>query len=178
MALKLLGSGRINYLCLSTDIADGVLTGVGIIGGTVFTTDTGEWYIVTASNTVALDLGASIGLSSSITQNIAINTAVAALPFDMSNYIGGMVITPTAWTAANIGFYVCDTVDGTYVIAKDKNGIPIQISTVATGAAGAYAIPVEIFSAKFVKLWSKNTTAATETDVNQAAARILRVMIK
>jgi hypothetical protein len=116
--------------------------------------------------------------SSIVTQTIAINTAVATTAFDMSKKIGGMVITPTAWTAANIGFYVCDTLAGTYVIAKDKTGVPIQISTVATGAAGAYAIPTEIFTAKFVKVWSKNATAATETDINQAAERVLKVMLK
>ena len=120
----------------------------------------------------------TVGLSTTVTQIISINTAVATAGFDMSNYIGGMVITPTAWTAANIGFYVCDTLAGTYVIAKDEYGIPIQITAVATGAAGAYAIPAQIFTAKFVKLWSKNTTAATETDINQAAERALKVMLK
>ena len=181
MALKFLGNnedGTPDYLCLSSDIAEGVLTGVSIIGAKVLATDSGAWYVVTASNTVVPDLSSSIGISGVVTQNIALGEAVSSTAFDMSNYIGGMVITPTAWTAANIGFYVCDTLAGTYVIAKDKTGVPIQISTVATGAAGGYAIPTDIFTVKFVKLWSKSTTAGTETSVNQDAARILRIMLK
>lgn len=98
--------------------------------------------------------------------------------FDMRRYIGGHVIIPSTWTAANIGFQVCDTVDGTYVIAKDKTGSPIQISTVPTGQACSLAIPTELFPVAFVKLWSKSSTAATETDTNQAGARALKVVLK
>lgn len=112
-----------------------------------------------------------------VSLTIAINTALSEA-FDMSRYIGGLVFVDGTWTAGNIGFKVCDTVDGTYVIALDKSGVPIQISTVNTGRAGAYAIPTELFPAPFVKLWSKSATAATETDVNQAAARAMKVVLK
>lgn len=116
--------------------------------------------------------------STSVSQTIAQDSALATSAFDMSNYSGGMVFVPSAWTAANMGFYVCDTSTGTFVIAKDKSGVPIQIGTIATGASGAYAVPAELSPAKFVKLWSKNATPATETDINQAGERSLRIMLK
>lgn len=108
---------------------------------------------------------------------IANGTAISDA-YDFRRYIGGHVVVPGTWTAANIGFKVCDTVDGTYVIACDKTGAPIQISSVATGASKSYKIPDELFPAAFVKLWSKDTTAATETDNNQAGARALKVVLK
>lgn len=35
-----------NYIALSSDIADSTIEGISIIGGTVLTTDDGEWYII------------------------------------------------------------------------------------------------------------------------------------
>lgn len=113
-------------------------------------------------------------MSLTIAENAAISEA-----FDMSDYIGGMVMVPDSWTAANIGFKVCDTLAGTYVNAKDKDGVPIQIGTVNATTGAAYAIPTELFPALFVKIWSKHATPATETDVNQTgAAKALKVMLK
>lgn len=106
------------------------------------------------------------------------NGAALSEAFDMQRYLNGLVYVPGTWTAGNIGFTVCDTATGTFSIALDKTGVPIQISTVNTGRAGWYAIPTELFPASFVKLWSKNATAATETDINQAGARAMKVMLK
>lgn len=111
--------------------------------------------------------------SLTIAQGAAISDA-----YDFRRFIGGHVIVPGTWTAANIGFKVCDTIDGTYVTACDKTGAPIQISGVATGASKSYKIPDDLFPAAFVKLWSKDLTAATETDNNQAGARALKVILK
>ena len=108
---------------------------------------------------------------------IAENAAISGA-YDFRRYIGGHVVVPGTWTAANIGFKVCDTVDGTFNIALDKTGAPIQISNVNTGRAGWYSIPTDLFPTGFVKLWSKNSTAATETDINQAGARAMKVMLK
>jgi len=115
--------------------------------------------------------------SEAVSLTIANNAALSDA-FDMSRYLGGLVSVPGTWTAANIGFYVCDTLAGTYVPALDDTGVPIQISTVNTGRAGMYAIPSKLFPAMFVKLWSKNATAATETDINQAGARAMKVLLK
>lgn len=106
------------------------------------------------------------------------NGAALSDAFSMEVNIGGQVYVPSAWTAGNIGFKISDTLAGTYDIALDDTGVPIQISTVNTGRAGWYAIPTKLFPAKYVKLWSKSATAATETDVNQAAARAMKVVLK
>ncbi len=98
--------------------------------------------------------------------------------FDMTGHAGGMVLVPGAWDAANIGFQVSPTSDGTFNILRDESGTPVQISNVLTNGARWYAFPAEVFAARFVKLWSKSATAGTETDVNQTAARSLTVLLK
>ncbi len=91
---------------------------------------------------------------------------------------GGKVLVPAVWTAANIGFNISTTQDGTFVIAKDKSGVPIQISGIQTALTGWYDFPPELYSAHFIKLFSKSTTLDTETGVNQAATRTLEIMLK
>ena len=90
----------------------------------------------------------------------------------------GFVIVPSAWTAANIGFKIATESGGTFVTARDDSGSPIQISGIETSSSRAYKIPDDIFGVGYVKLWSKSATAATETDVNQGAARTLYVITK
>ena len=109
----------------------------------------------------------------SATMAVAITEAIS-----MEHWIGGQVVVPSAWTAANIGFKVCDTADGTFVILKDDVGTPIQISNITTDASYAYSLPTEIFKARYMKLWSKSATAGTVTDANQAASRSLSVYLK
>lgn len=96
--------------------------------------------------------------------------------FNFSAFANGIIVVPTAWTAANIGFKVCDTDSGTFVPLKDDEGAIIEITNVITNASYGYAIPDKVFGAKFVKLWSKNT--ASEADVNQSSARSLGVVVK
>lgn len=115
--------------------------------------------------------------SQSETLTIASGAALSGV-FDFRAFANGVVIVPGTWTDANLGFYVCDTVDGTFVPLVDDAGAPIQISGIATNKSKAYALPDQLFPCKFVKLWSKSTTAATETDTNQGAARSLVVMKK
>jgi hypothetical protein len=96
----------------------------------------------------------------------------------MEPFAGGMVYVPDSWSAANLGFKVCDTEGGTFAILKDASGVPIQISGMSTSGAMAYQIPDGLFGAVWVKLWSKSTTAATETDVNQTGAISPVLMLK
>jgi hypothetical protein len=99
--------------------------------------------------------------------------------FQMDWFIGGIVIIPNGWTAANMGFKVSDSEAGTYVILRDEDGAPVQIGTILTSAARAYKIPNEVFPARWVKLWSKSATAATEDDVAQAGGPLtFTVMLK
>lgn len=98
--------------------------------------------------------------------------------FDMRPFSGGFVTVPSAWTAANIGFYVCETSGGTFVPAKDSTGGIIQITDITTTDDYAYQIPTTIFGAFHVKLWSKSATSTDESDVNQGADRTLVVQLK
>ena len=84
-----------------------------------------------------------------------------------------IVHMPAAWTAASIGFYVCDSYAGTYQKLYDDNGNLVQIDS--PSAAGAYAAPAEVAAARWVKLWSQNGSG---TDTNQAAARTITVALK
>ena len=109
---------------------------------------------------------------------IAINTAISGV-LDTRYWSAGFVLIPSAWTAANLGFKFCDTSDGTFTIAKDEYGVPIQIASISTAESFWYQFPEpQIFAGHFVELWSKSATAAATTDVNQAAARSLTVILK
>ncbi len=112
-----------------------------------------------------------------LSATIANNAAVSGV-IDMRDFIGGIVIVDNSWSAANMGFKVCNTSDGTFVAVKDKDGTPLQIASITTDTSFAYCIPTELFPAMFVKLWSKSTTAATVTDVNQSGDAVVVVMLK
>jgi len=113
------------------------------------------------------------GNNVSILNGVALSEAI-----DVGGFTVGMITIPSAWTAANVGFKVCSTEDGTYVILNDTSGVPAQIENIDTALAGAYEIPTEAYSARFMKLWSKSAVAATTTDVNQGADRAITVMLK
>lgn len=108
-----------------------------------------------------------------IANNTAISNVITAI-----NQLSGFIIVPAAWTDANIGFKICDTQGGTFVIACDDTGTPIQVSGITTNASKAYRIPSELFPAHYLQLWSKSTTSATITDTNQGAERSLVVILK
>ena len=113
------------------------------------------------------------------TTNVTIaNGAATSGAFRLHEWLFGTVFVPDSWTDANIGFKVCAEESGTYVVAKDSSGSPLQISGINTTTGAAYALPTSIFAFPYVKLWSKNTTAATETDNNQTGAKILTVFLK
>lgn len=111
--------------------------------------------------------------SATILIGVALSEAI-----DIREFTVGTVIIPSVWSAANLGFQVCDTVDGTYVILNDTAGVPAQIANIGTALAGAYEIPTEAYSSHFVKLWSKSLVAGTTTDVNQVAERSIGIMLK
>jgi hypothetical protein len=108
--------------------------------------------------------------SAAIANNAAISGAI-----DNRAASGGSVITPAAWTDANIGFKVCATVDGTFVPLRDQTGALVQITSVQTSEADAYPLPDELFGCLFFKLWS---CTAAGVDTNQGAARTLTIVQK
>lgn len=108
---------------------------------------------------------------------IAINTAISD-ELDFTDFSGGIVIIPVAWTAANLGIQVAEKGGGTFAILRNATGTPVQISGIKVDGVRAYALPDEVFACSSIKLWSKNAAAATETDTNQTAARSLNVLLK
>jgi hypothetical protein len=111
---------------------------------------------------------------SKVTAVIAISTAISDA-VDNRLAAGGSVIIPAVWTAANLGFKVCDTVGGTYVPLRDQSGALVQITGLQTGEAGSYTLPDDLFGHAFFKLWSCTSAGV---DTNQAAARTFVVVQK
>jgi hypothetical protein len=96
--------------------------------------------------------------------------------FDYSTYGGGMVRIPVSWTTANLGFKVAIDNDDTFYPLRDKTGSPVEIASILASGIRWYSLPVDLFGAKEVKLWSKST--GTESDANQSSDRVLYLMLK
>lgn len=108
------------------------------------------------------------------TATIAINTALSNA-IDISNMAGGiMTMDAVAWTAANIGFKVCDTATGTFTPLYDSDTNALVEWTPA--ASKSYNLPDALFAAHYFKLWSHD--AGAETDENQAAAHSIVLQLK
>jgi len=111
-------------------------------------------------------------VSSQVSLTIASGAALSDA-FDFSSYSMAVVHMPSAWTAASIGFYVCQTPAGTFLPLYDKNGSLVQISSPA--ASQAHACPAELAGCRWVKLWSQDGAGS---GTNQAAARTLNLDLK
>lgn len=101
------------------------------------------------------------------------NGAALSDAFDMRDYAGGTLYMPAAWTAASIGFQIATETGGTYYPLYDEDGTLVQISSPAVD--NAYSLPKELFSARFVKLWSQDGAAS---GTNQGAARTIVIELK
>ncbi|MBW1801891.1 MAG: hypothetical protein JRJ85_14295 [Deltaproteobacteria bacterium] len=111
-------------------------------------------------------------IRTSETQGVVIaNGAALSGAIDFSAYSGMSILIPAVWTSAAIGFYVCDTVDGTFYPLYDDEGTLVE-ATVAVDTK--VAVPVTVFPERFVKLWSENAGA----DENQGAERSISVTLK
>ena len=117
----------------------------------------------------------TMSANKTVTATIAKDEATSG-SVNKQGYTRGYVVVPSAWTDANIGFKVSND-NSTFTILRTSAGAPVQISTILTNGSRAYALPGEVADVRFVQLWSKNTTAGTETDNAQAAARTLYVAL-
>lgn len=106
---------------------------------------------------------------------IPINTALSEA-VDISQFSGGMIEIPAVMTACNLGFKGCDTAGGTYKIVRKGLGKTVAEVEIKSDEAGLYPLPDELFGCLYIKVWSKNT--ASEADVNQAAARAIKLHLK
>lgn len=108
-----------------------------------------------------------------ISVDAALGTAVL-----VEGYDEGYLVMPAAWTAADIGFKVCDTKDGTYSILRDTAGVIVDIEDPTVDIA--HVLPEQLFNGTiWIKPWSKNATPATETKVDQTTAdRVLKFVMR
>jgi hypothetical protein len=105
-----------------------------------------------------------------ITVTIKSGTALSDL-IDLRRYPNAGYTMPAAWTAASIAFKV--SYDGVnFFSLKNAAGTLIEHATPASG--DARALPAEVASFYFVKLWSETGG----TGVNQAADRVFLVGTK
>lgn len=115
----------------------------------------------------------SVYLVTTIEAGEAESTAVEFYP-----YGGGLLLIPDAWTDANLGFKVSHLDGGDFNPLKDEAGTIVEVGPIATAEAGWYNLPLEVFGARFIKLWSKTTASGVGTDTNQAADRSIYLMLK
>ena len=54
----------------------------------------------------------------------------------IEGYSEGLIIMPSAWTAADLGFKTCETEDGTFAILRDTAGVAVDVEDPAAGVAG------------------------------------------
>ena len=93
-----------------------------------------------------------------------------------SNGMRGLaILVPSAWTAANIGFYA--VYGDTVVPLRDNEGAKVVISGIATSEAGIYIAPASCWALgalnEFI-IASLNTS--TGVLINQTALRQLKVI--
>lgn len=99
------------------------------------------------------------------TATIAINTQESgAIMFQ--DFAQGMFIIPAAFDGSTVSFLVAPTEDGTYVPVHDSSD---TLVTITVDPSHAYAFPIALFAAPFIKIKS----ASSET-----AARAIEVMLK
>ncbi len=103
-----------------------------------------------------------------ILSGAAISEAVYFAPF-----VSGVLHMPAAWTAANIGFQVSSTPDGTFLPLYEEDGATLVLIT-GPAVDNAYVLPDKLAGALHFQLWS-NTAAV---DTNQGADRVITLELK
>ncbi len=112
-----------------------------------------------------------------VTVTIANNAAVSG-SFDPQGARGLAVLTPGAWTAANIGLEVSTDGGTTWIPVRTEWGSLVMVSGVVTNAAASYILPPSAWQVGLypqARLTSLNTS--TYAAVNQGGARTLVVAL-
>lgn len=87
-------------------------------------------------------------------------------------YAGGMILIPSGWTSAEIGFKAAKNTSDTFHPVYDEDGALISISGVSINSW--YSLPTRVFGARYLKLWSQSSSVS----VIQLAERSINVMLK
>jgi len=120
-------------------------------------TNGGETYVCILDHTAAA--GDEPGVGGSWTTYWALVDFVESGIFRFYPNFAGLLHMPATWTAADIGFLVSASSDGTYQPLYDRLGNLVVIS--GPVADRAYNLPSELTGSLFVKLWS-NTAGVNE----------------
>jgi hypothetical protein len=120
-------------------------------------TNGGETYVCIQDHTAAA--GNEPGVGGSWTDFWVLIVYVESDIFRYYPSIAGILHMPAAWTAADIGFLVSPTVDGTFSPLYDISGSLVVFSTPAVDTANV--LPIELQGSVYVKLWS-NTAGVNE----------------
>lgn len=118
--------------------------------------------------------GSQGSIRKSRTASIVITSGTAISErFDLRDVAGIIIHMPDAWTAASIGFQVCEDETGLYLPLYDDSDLIVEITS--ADANKAYAAPADIFAARYVRLWSQDGAGA---DTNQVASRTFNISLK
>ena len=113
-----------------------------------------------------------------VTVTIANNTA-ASNAFEIFGYQIAGVITPSAWTGADVSFEVDPNGAGTFYKVTGNTGALLKLTGIATNAAEYHIVAFGAGApgpmGQDAKIVSSNT--ASEADVNQGAARTVIVQL-
>ena len=101
------------------------------------------------------------------------NGAAVSDAVNMTDYAGGQILMPAAWTAASIGFQIASSEGSTYYPFYASDATIVEIASPA--ASKAYQIPIEVFGCHWIKLWSQDGAGS---DTNQGAARTVTIQLK
>lgn len=105
------------------------------------------------------------------------NGAATSATFKLFGFRISAIITPSAWTTADLSFEVDPNGSGTFYKVQDNSGALVRCTGIATASA-EYIIPPEVadhISGELGKIVSSNV--ASEADVNQGAERSLVVVL-
>lgn len=105
-----------------------------------------------------------------------VSGAAVSEAIDFRRYNSGIIIGPSAWTAANLGFQVSENSDADFVRIGSSASASVEITAVPAAASIAWALPSGLAGAKFFRLWSKNT--GSDADVNQGGDRAFTLILK
>jgi hypothetical protein len=111
-------------------------------------------------------------MSTRVASAIIVASASLSGAVDVRDAEAMSIEIPSAWTAANLTFQGCHTVDGTFVDLYDDSGAEITVTV--GGASRLIAVDYQaapLRNVNFLKVRSGTTASA----VAQAAARTLRL---
>lgn len=96
---------------------------------------------------------------------------------DLKDYVIAALMIPSAWTAAALTFTGCDTPGGAFLPLYDDAGTEVTVAS-ASVAADRILVNKAVLEQLAAVRWLKIRSGVLATPVNQAADRVIKVMLK